>query len=67
LTHAGAILITGPGKTKNEFENYVREHNPDLTKRISGVEALDHPSDGEMLALARKFFKADDRMHAQIG
>ena len=28
----------------------------------TAVEPLDHPSDGSFVALARKFFRADDRM-----
>jgi stalled ribosome rescue protein Dom34 len=65
LTHSGAILVTGPANAKTELKNYIGEHHPALLARISGVEALDHPSDGELLKLARKYFKADDRMHAQ--
>jgi stalled ribosome rescue protein Dom34 len=66
LTHSGAILITGPANAKTELKNFIAEHRPDLVKRISGVEALDHPSDGALVALARKYFKADDRMHSQV-
>jgi hypothetical protein len=39
--------------------------HPELARKVSAVEPLDHPTDGELLALARKFFKADDRMHPQ--
>ena len=66
LTQSGTILITGPGNAKSELNNYIAEHRADLAKRISAVEALDHPSDAELVALARKFFKADDRMHSQV-
>ncbi len=66
LTHTGAILITGPANAKLELKNYVAQHRPDLATRVSAVETLDHPSDGQLIALARKFFKADDRMHTQI-
>jgi stalled ribosome rescue protein Dom34 len=62
---AGAILISGPAGAKNELETHIARMHPDLAKRISGVVTLDHPSDGELLAFARKFFRADDRMHAQ--
>jgi stalled ribosome rescue protein Dom34 len=62
LTHTGAILLTGPANAKIELKNYLTEHSPDLAKRISGVESLDHPTDGVLIGLARKFFKADDRM-----
>jgi stalled ribosome rescue protein Dom34 len=65
LASAGAILITGPGSAKTELASYIKAEQPGLAKRISGVETLDHPSDGALLALGRKFFRADDRMHAQ--
>jgi len=64
LGQAGAILIVGPGGAKLELKNYIAAHLPQLDQRIAGVEALDHPSDAQLVALARKFFKADDRMHA---
>jgi stalled ribosome rescue protein Dom34 len=65
ISHAGAILITGPANAKTELAHYIKQSQPNLAERISGVETLDHPSDGELLALARTFFKADDRMHPQ--
>jgi stalled ribosome rescue protein Dom34 len=64
LTHTGAILLTGPSNAKIELNHYLAQHRPELAKRVSGVESLDHPSDGQLVALARKFFKADDRMRA---
>jgi len=65
LTHTGALLITGPANAKTELKNYIDQQRPELAKRISGVEALDHPSDGSLVAFARKYFNADDRMHLQ--
>jgi hypothetical protein len=47
------------------FHVTASEADQDLEKRISGVEALDHPSGGEPIALARKFFRADDRKRSQ--
>lgn len=66
LADVGALLITGPSTARLELKNYIVEHSPALATRISGVEALDHPRDTELLALARKFFKADDRTRPQI-
>ena len=66
LTHTGAILLSGPANAKTELKNYIDEHNLEIAQRISGVETLDHPSDGALIALARRFFKADDRMHPQV-
>lgn len=62
LSTLETILITGPANAKTELNNYVKEHHPDVAKRISAVEALDHPSDGALVALAVKFFRAEDRM-----
>jgi len=66
LSGAGAILITGPAGAKQELAAHIARAHPQLSARISAVEALDHPSDGELLALARRFFRADDRMHSQL-
>ena len=65
LATAGAILITGPAGAKTELATFIKQTQPDLAQRISGVEALDHPTDGALVDFARRFFKADDRMHSQ--
>ena len=65
IAHAGAILIAGPAGAKTELAQYLKDTHPELARKVSAVEPLDHPTDGELLALARKFFKADDRMHPQ--
>jgi len=66
LAPAGAILIAGPGGAKTELSSYIEHTYPDLARRVSGVETVDHPTDKQLVALARSFFKADDRMHSQI-
>ena len=65
LGEAGAILITGPASAKTELSSYIKRSHPSLAGRISAIETADHPSDGDLLAHARKFFRADDRMHSQ--
>jgi stalled ribosome rescue protein Dom34 len=62
VADAGAILVTGPGAAKNELVTHIGQHDPKLKKLIAGVETVDHPSDGELVAHARKYFKAEDRM-----
>jgi len=62
LQMADALLIVGPASARTELAAYIADHSPALAKRISAVEPLDHPTDGELVALARKFFRADDRM-----
>jgi stalled ribosome rescue protein Dom34 len=66
LSQAGTILIVGPAGAKQELATYLTENEPGIAARIAGVEPLDHPSDGQLLAFARKFFDADDRMRSQV-
>ena len=66
LEHAGTILVTGPAGAKKELVTYIEREYPALAARIAAVQALDHPSDGELVKLARKFFVADDRMRSQL-
>jgi len=62
VADAGAVLITGPGNAKAELVRHIESHDPALKKLIAGVETVDHPSDGQLVAHARKYFKAEDRM-----
>jgi stalled ribosome rescue protein Dom34 len=63
IADAGAVLITGPATTKAELMKHMAEHDPKILKLVRAVESIDHPSDGQLLAYARKYFKADDKMH----
>src|SRR5580693_4026778 len=60
------ILIVGHGTAKDELASFIRDHVPALAPRIMGVEPVDQPTKGEILALARKFFEAKDRMMPQL-
>lgn len=55
-------LLVGPGQAKLALVRHLEEHLPHDLKRLAGVEAMDHPTDGELLAHARRAFKAIDRM-----
>jgi stalled ribosome rescue protein Dom34 len=67
LAQAGAILIVGPGSAKTELQRYIEHAHPPIAGKISAVETVDHPSDGELLAHGRHFFVADDRMRSRTG
>lgn len=62
LEGAQEILLTGPANEKNEFRKHIDAHAKDVAARIVAVETSDHPTDGELLKQARKFFVAADRM-----
>ena len=65
VTHAisatDSIVITGPANAKVELAGVIRSTQPALGALIRGVEPLDHPSDGELLKLGRRFFRREDR------
>jgi len=63
---AGAILIAGPGTAKTELHTHIKHLHAPMAEKISAVETIDHPSDGQLLAHARQFFRADDRMRRQV-
>jgi stalled ribosome rescue protein Dom34 len=62
VADAGAVLITGPANAKTELVEHIRLHDPKLTKVIAGVETVDHPSDAQLVAHAKKYLMATDRM-----
>lgn len=66
IADAGEVLVTGPANTKMELLKYIQLHEPQVVKKIVGVESADHPSDGQLIAFARKYFKATDRMLPQV-
>ena len=57
VSDAGEILIIGPAGAKTEFARFLRAEHPSIGDRIVAVEAADHPSDREIVAYAKKFFK----------
>lgn len=63
LADAKAILLAGPGQAKFELRNYLQLHAPAVAAKIWGVEPSDHPTDPQLIAWARSWFKAQDRMH----
>ena len=64
--HFHAVLITGHSNAWTELMKHIEKHEPKLMKTILGVETVDHPSDAQLVALARKYFKTADRMLPQL-
>ena len=62
LGDAGEVLIVGPGSAKQELSRFAADQPGGWTQRIVGVETVDHPSDAQLLAYARKYFLHADRM-----
>lgn len=62
LEPAQEVLLAGPGAAKNEFRSYAGDHFKQLSARIVGVESMDHPTEGQLAALARKTFRKVDAL-----
>jgi stalled ribosome rescue protein Dom34 len=66
IVDAGAVLVTGPANAKTELVKHIEQHARALSAKIVGVATLDHPTDNEILAMARSYFKADHQMLPRI-
>jgi len=58
------ILIVGPGFEKLEFMKYLLKYHHMVAEKVLSVDTVDHPTDPQILAYARKYFLKADRMHA---
>jgi hypothetical protein len=56
------VLVTAAQTAQSDFRHYVTKHRHALLARLVGWETVDHPTDGELVAMARKFFLAHDRL-----
>lgn len=59
------ILVTGPAQAKDEFKAHCAHHDKDIDKAIVAVIASDHPSDGQLVAMAKQYFLKHDKMQGQ--
>lgn len=62
----GEILIVGPSLAKTELKKYLDAKAPNVAERVVGVEPMDHPTDGQLLDFARRYFRRADHMTAQL-
>jgi hypothetical protein len=55
LTEVAGSIFAGPTGPRQDFEKHVRiGHAEEFANKLVGVEAMDEPSDGELLRGARK-------------
>jgi stalled ribosome rescue protein Dom34 len=62
LKDAEEILLVGPSSAKLDFFRYVHKHDHALEPKILGIETLDHPTDGQLVAYVRHYFYGKDQM-----
>jgi hypothetical protein len=55
------VLVTGSHTSTADFRHYADKHRPQTAARIVGYEVVDHPSENQLVALARKYFLNRDK------
>jgi hypothetical protein len=55
-------VVVGPAQAKLQLVKHIHAHEVALVPKLIGVETVDHPSDAQLVAYARKYFRAKDRM-----
>lgn len=56
------VLVTGSKTALADYRHYVEKHRASQAAQIVGYETVDHPSERQLVALARSFFLKHDRM-----
>jgi stalled ribosome rescue protein Dom34 len=56
------VLVTGGQQGQADFRHYLDTHRPHISPRIVGWQTVDHPTEGQLAALARGFFVKHDRL-----
>ena len=62
LSDAKEVLVVGPSTAKLDFLRFAHAQRREFEPRIVGVETVDHPTDGQLVQFARRYFRAADRM-----
>jgi len=58
------VLLTGPGAARNEFRDWCGTHAKAIAGVIVDSVSTDHPTDNQLVALAKQYFKKFDTMAA---
>jgi len=62
LKGAHEILIVGPAQAKLQLLKHIHSNDADLVNKLVGVETVDHPTDAQLVAYARKYFLVKDKL-----
>ncbi|NCA26978.1 MAG: translational machinery protein [Methylophilaceae bacterium] len=65
VASANEILIVGPSSAKLELMKHMVKHDANIASKVVGIETVDHPSDAQLLAYAKKSFTRIDHLKPQ--
>ena len=64
LTGTHEVLLAGPGLARNQFREWCSHHQTAVAAMIVDSVVADHPSDAQLVALARQYVKQFDSLAA---
>jgi stalled ribosome rescue protein Dom34 len=64
LDGAESILVVGPSSVKLDFVRYVDKHDESLSKKIVGLETLDHITNAQLTVYVRHYFQDREQLNA---
>lgn len=64
LADTEGIVVVGPSTAKLDLHRYVKQHDPLLDAKILGIETVDHPTNGQIVAYAKQYFSLGGRTSA---
>lgn len=56
------LLLVGPSTAKLELLRFIEKHEHKRSPTVVGIETVDHPTNGQLVAHARAYFKRVERM-----
>ena len=56
LGGVSVVLVTGSRTAIADFRHYADKHRPQTAAHIAAYEVVDHPSENQLVALARTYF-----------
>jgi hypothetical protein len=62
LASSSEVLVVGSHKAQSDFRHYVEKHRGAQARNIVGWKTVDHPTGGQLLALAREYFIENEGM-----
>jgi stalled ribosome rescue protein Dom34 len=65
LSNTREVLLAGPGLVRNQFRDWCAKHHAAVASVVVDSVAADHPTDAQLVAMARQYFKKFDNMAAE--
>jgi stalled ribosome rescue protein Dom34 len=62
LAGVSEVIVAGSYAMQSDFRHYVDKQRPQVAKQVVKWQTLDHPSTGELIALARRYFATREGM-----